>query len=64
MNEKENEKINNKEEPQDSVGKKQQRRFTKENEKVTAKLNEQQTGPQTSRGKKQRRQHKLDPNRE
>jgi hypothetical protein len=64
MSEKENKETNNKETaPQDSVGKKQQKRFTKENEKVTAKLNEQVTGPQRSRGKKQRRQYKLAPNR-
>jgi len=64
VNEKENVKIDKQETPpQDSVGKKQQRRFTKENEKVTAKLNEQVTGPQRSRGKKQRRQYKLAPNR-
>jgi len=49
--------------PQTSVGRKQQGRYTKENEKVTARLNEQVTGPQKSRGKKQRRQFKLAPNR-
>ena len=49
--------------PQTSVGRKQQRRYTNENEKVTARLNEQVTGPQKSRGKKQRRQFKLAPNR-
>jgi hypothetical protein len=42
---------------------KQGRRYTSENKKVTAKLNEQQTGPRRSRGKKQRRQYKLAPNR-
>jgi len=49
--------------PQTSVGRKQQRRYTNENEKVTARLNEQVTGLQKSRGKKQRRQFKLAPNR-
>ena len=48
---------------QSSSGKKQQRRITGENKKVTANLNEQKTGPRSSLGKKQRRQHKLAPNR-
>ncbi len=43
--------------------KKQGRRYTGENKKVTAKLSEQETGPRRSRGKKQRRQFKLAPNR-
>ena len=43
--------------------KKQGRRYTGENKKVTAKLNEQEAGPRRSRGKKQRRQYKLAPNR-
>lgn len=42
---------------------KQVRRYTGENKKVTAKLNETETGPRRSRGKKQRRQFKLAPNR-
>ena len=50
-------------EAQTSSGKKQQRRITGENKKVTAKLNELETGPRKSRGKKQRRQFKLAPNR-
>ena len=55
---------NNKETPSEaSVGKKQQRRYSKENKKVTLPLNEEVTGPRTPLGKKQRRQHKLDPNR-
>jgi hypothetical protein len=48
---------------QSSSGRKQQRRITGENKKVTANLNEQEAGPRMSRGKKQRRQYKLDPNR-
>ena len=48
---------------QSSSGRKQQRRITGENKKVTAKLNEQETGPRRSRGKKQRRQYKFAPNR-
>jgi hypothetical protein len=43
---------------------KEVRRYSGEkNKKVTAKLNETQTGPRRSRGKKQRRQFKLAPNR-
>jgi hypothetical protein len=43
---------------------KEVRRYTGEkNKKVTAKLNETETGPRRSRGKKQRRQFKLAPNR-
>ena len=41
-----------------------ERRYSGEkNKKVTAKLNETETGPRRSRGKKQRRQFKLAPNR-
>jgi hypothetical protein len=50
-------------ESQESSERKRVARFTGENKKVTAKLNEQEEGPRKSRGKKQRRQHKLDPNR-
>ena len=39
------------------------KRYTGENKKLSAKQNESQTGPHTSRGKKQRRQFKLSPNR-
>ena len=46
-----------------SRGNKQARRYTSENEKVTPKLNETEAGPRRSRGKKQRRQFKLAPNR-
>jgi hypothetical protein len=42
---------------------KEVKRYTGENKKVTAKLNETETGPRKSRGKKQRRQFKLAPNR-
>jgi hypothetical protein len=48
-------------EAQTSSGKKQQRRITGENKKMTANLNEQVTGPRRSRGKKQRRQYKISP---
>jgi hypothetical protein len=48
---------------QTSSGRKQQKRITGENKKVTAKLNEQVGGPKRERGKKQRRQFKLAPNR-
>jgi hypothetical protein len=47
--------------PRTSIGSKQARRYTGKNEKVTPKLNETETG--RSRGKKQRRQFKLAPNR-
>ncbi len=50
--------------PQIDHLKKQQGRYTSEkNKKVTAKLNETETGPRQSRGKKQRRQFKIAPNR-
>jgi len=42
---------------------KEVRRYTGENKKVTAKLSETETGQRRSRGKKQRRQFKLAPNR-
>ena len=45
------------------VKKHQGRYSTEKNKKVTAKLNESETGPRRSRGKKQRRQFKLAPNR-
>jgi len=64
MGEKKSVKINEQEtRPRTSRVKKQGRRYTGENKKVTAKLNEQEAGPRRSRGKKQRRQYKLDPNR-
>ena len=50
--------------PQTSHLKKQQGRYTSEkNQKETPKLNETETGQRQSRGKKQRRQFKLAPNR-
>ena len=65
MSEKEN-VTNNEQEvvPSTSQVKKQQGRYSGEkNKKVTAKLNETETGPRRARGKKQRRQFKLAPNR-
>ncbi len=65
MNEKESPKVNLQETTQpEHHEKKQVKRYSGEkNKKVTAKLNESQTGPRRSRGKKQRRQFKLAPNR-
>ena len=57
-------KINvQKHEPLSPGENKQPKRYTHENKKVTQKLNETETGPRRSRGKKQRRQFKLAPNR-
>jgi len=64
MSEKESRKANEqKTKAQISSAKRKERRYTDENKKVTAKLNEQEAGPRRSRGKKQRRQFKLAPNR-
>jgi hypothetical protein len=65
MSEKESVKNNEQEiKPQISRIIKQVRRYSGErNKQVTAKLNETETGPRRSRGKKQRRQFKLAPNR-
>jgi len=65
MSEKENIKSNAQETTsQTSHVRKQQGRYSGEkNKKVTPKLNETETGPRRSRGKKQRRQFKLAPNR-
>jgi hypothetical protein len=65
MSEKESVKSNEQETPsQTSHLKKQQGRYSGEKgKKVTAKLNQTETGPRQSRGKKQRRQFKLAPNR-
>jgi hypothetical protein len=65
MSEKESPKVNDLETtPPKLHEKKQVGRYSGEkNKKVTAKLNESQTGPRRSRGKKQRRQFKLAPNR-
>ena len=65
MSEKENHKVDGQETtPPKHHEKKQVRRYSGErNKKVTQKLNESETGPRRSRGKKQRRQFKLAPNR-
>jgi hypothetical protein len=65
MNEKKNVKFVEQEaSTQTSHLKKQQGRYTGEkNKNITAKLNETETGPRQSRGKKQKRQFKLAPNR-
>lgn len=65
MSEKESQKVNEQgTTPPKHHEKKQVTRYSGEkNKKVTAKLNESQTGPRRSRGKKQRRQFKLAPNR-
>jgi hypothetical protein len=62
MSEKENIKLNEQETPPEtSLLKKQQGRYSSEkNKKVTPKLNKGETG---QRGKKQRREFKLEPNR-
>ena len=49
--------------PTSRVIKEVKRYSGEKNKKITAKLNETQTGPRRSRGKKQRRQFKLAPNR-
>jgi hypothetical protein len=43
--------------------KKQVKRYAGKNEKVTSAIKEEKAGPRKSRGKKQRRQFKLAPNR-
>jgi hypothetical protein len=66
MSEKESSKVNDPEATPLKQEKKQVKRYSGEkNKKVTGKLNESGTTPQTrrSRGKKQRRQFKLAPNR-
>jgi hypothetical protein len=65
MSGKDNSKPNEQEtNPVNILPKKHQGRYTSQkNEKITAKLNETETGPRQSRGKKQRRQFKLAPNR-
>jgi len=62
MSEKEN-KTEEQETKQLASPLKEVRRYTGENKKATAKLNETETGLRRSRGKKQRRQFKLAPNR-
>ena len=64
MSVKENVKSNEQETSQTSHLKKQQGRYSGEKSKrETSKLNETETGARQSRGKKQRRQFKLAPNR-
>ncbi len=64
MSEKENMKSNEqKNTAETSHLKKQQGRYTTEKKKESEKLNKTETGIRQSRGKKQRRQFKLDPNR-
>jgi hypothetical protein len=64
VSEKESVKSNNKETaPKISHVEKKERRYTSENKRMAAKLNEQDAGPRRSRGKKQRREFKLAPNR-
>ena len=63
MSEKESVKTNEQETKPQTSPVKEVRRYTGENKKVTAKLNETETGIRRSRGKKQRRQFKLAPNR-
>ena len=63
MSEKENVNDSKQETKPQTSPTKEVRRYTSENKKVTAKLNETETGPRRSRGKKQRRQFKLAPNR-
>jgi hypothetical protein len=55
----------NKEEtaPKTLVVKKHQGRYSTEKNNTAPKLNVSETGPRQPRGKKQRRQFKLDPNR-
>ncbi len=64
MNEKENIKTFTQETKQPSSHVKEVKRYSSEKtKKVSEKQNESQTGPHTPRGKKQRRQFKLAPNR-
>ena len=64
MSEKENVKSDEQETSQTSHLKKQQGRYSSEKSKIeTSKLSETETGARQSRGKKQRRQFKLAPNR-
>ena len=63
MSEKESVKTSEQETKPQTSPVKEARRYTGKNKKATAKLNETETGPRRSRGKKQRRQFKLAPNR-
>jgi hypothetical protein len=62
----EKEKLKTKEQeinPQTMHQKKLEKPYAPGNKKITPKPNEQESGPRRSRGKKQRRQFKLAPNR-
>ncbi len=64
MSEKESAKNSEQETKQPSSHVKEVKRYSgQKNKKVSEKQNESQTGPHTPRGKKQRRQFKLAPNR-
>ena len=56
-------KLNEQENMPQTSHQKEVKRYTGENIKTPQKLNETQTGPLQPRGKKQRRQFKLAPNR-
>ena len=63
MREKENIKSIEKETKLPTSHKKEVKRYTGENKKESTKQNESQSGPHAPRGKKQRRNFKLYPNR-
>ena len=64
MSEKESFKVNDKETVQSPSHVKEMKRYSGEkNKKVSTKQNEKPSGSRTPRGKKQRRQFKLAPNR-
>ena len=63
MSEKESVKTDEQEKKPQKSPVKEVRRYTGANKKVPEKLNETETGIRQSRGKKQRRQFKLAPNR-
>jgi hypothetical protein len=63
MSEKENIKPVEEETKKATSHKKEVKRYTGENKKESTKQNESQTGPHAPRGKKQRRNFKLYPNR-
>ena len=63
MSEKESKKVNEQETKQPQSHIKEVKRYTGEIKRVSEKQTESQTGPHHPRGKKQRRQFKLAPNR-
>jgi hypothetical protein len=63
MSEKESNNVNEQETKQPHSHIKEVKRYTGENKRVSEKQTESQTGPHHPRGKKQRRQFKLAPNR-